>query len=280
VTTSAPFADAVWSPSLRLGPDQVDVWYAALERPARQHRRLAATLSADEHQRGARYARERDRRWFIAGRGLLRTLVSRYLGREPASLTFSYGPAGRPEVAGLPGGTGIRFSLSRSGGLAVIAVTRGRPIGVDVEALRPLPEAERIARLHFTPREYAELRATREQRRPEVFLRGWTAKEAVLKAIGDGLTRPLDSVEVAFAPDVPLALRALDGDAAAATSWSLTALSAVPGYVAALAVEGHVRRLRTRHFSVAHVARDAERETRSVSVSWPGVHSTLLGAPR
>jgi 4'-phosphopantetheinyl transferase len=167
-------------------------------------------------------------------------LLSRYLGSEPH---FLYGGGGKPELAATSGGSSFRFNASHSQGLALYAVTRERRVGIDVEALRPLPEAEAIAQLYFSSGENAVLRALPPERRQEAFFLGWTRKEAYLKAVGSGLVQPLECIEVSLAPGEPAILHSIDGDPEVAARWSLQTLSVDFGYVAALAVEGNGYRL-------------------------------------
>ena len=111
--------------------------------------------------------------------------------------------------------------------------------GVDVEKVRPIPDADGVARSFFSPRETAELESVPEAARHRAFFDGWTRKEAFLKALGDGLARPLDSFDVTLKPgDTPRLLRTL-GDPEEANQYSLYSLEPEEGYVAAIALRGH-----------------------------------------
>ena len=176
----------------------------------------------------------------------MRLLLAGYVDVAPDAITFRYGPNGKPELAvetsGDPRASGhprVEFNASRSRGLALCAFARGRRVGVDLEALRRLPEAEGVADRCFSRRERSELAALSHGDLEGAVLRGWTRKEAYAKAVGDGLTRPLDGIEVSVSPTEPPALRAIHGDPLTARRWSLVTLSPDAGYVAALVVEGH-----------------------------------------
>jgi 4'-phosphopantetheinyl transferase len=190
-----------------------DLWRIALDRPAPG---AAALLSEDERARAARYAFERDRARFVAGRAALRTLLAAYAGRPAQALTFALGAHGKPS---LPGGP--PFSFSNSQGAALCAVGGGRELGVDLERLRDVPDAAAVARSAFTPAELAAWRAAGGDGRA-AFLRIWTRKEAVLKALGLGLgadpaadaaaRAAVEVFDVELDPDHAAALAAVRGD--------------------------------------------------------------------
>ncbi len=222
-------------------PD-VHVWRLDLESATAALGRLAGILSVDERRRAGAFAFAHVRDRFVARRGLLRLLLARYVDCAPADLAFSYGPHGKPELAVPSGDPPVTVSWSHSNGLGLYALARGRRIGVDVEARRALPEAEGLADLCFSPRERAALAACPRGELDAAVLRGWTVKEAYVKAVGAGLSRALESVEVSSR--APPALLAIDGDPALAAVWSVHDLAPDAGFVAAAVVEGHEQELR------------------------------------
>jgi 4'-phosphopantetheinyl transferase len=201
-------------------------------------------LSEDEGARAARFYFQKDREHFIVARGLLRSILGRYLDSEPSTLRFSYSNYGKPALVGAEEAA-LRFNLSHSGGLALLAVTRGREIGVDLERVRPDFVDDQIAERFFSPREVARLRALPPGVQLEAFFTCWTRKESYIKAHGEGLSLPLDGFDVTLTPGEPAALLSTRGDLREAALWSLRALHPWPGYVAALAVEGHDWQLKT-----------------------------------
>jgi 4'-phosphopantetheinyl transferase len=230
-----------WEPSSEvagLGPGDVHVWAACLDDLPEASLRLL--LSADERARGGRFHFERDRRRFVNARGLLRALLGRYLDVDPARLLFGYGPRGKPFLAARGE---LRFNVSHSSGLALLAFARGLELGVDVERERPLPESEDIASRYFSAREGAELRGLRVEERGAAFFRCWTRKEAFIKATGDGLSRPLDEFDVTLAPGEPARLLRVLGEPEAAGRFRLEDLRPAPGFAGALAVEGEAKRV-------------------------------------
>ncbi|HEY9610801.1 4'-phosphopantetheinyl transferase family protein [Allocoleopsis sp.] len=234
------------STNLMLSKDVVHVWRTNLDLPESQIQAFAQTLSPDEHNRADRFYFEKDRRHFIAGRGILRTILGRYLNLEPAQLQFSYSSRGKPALANTDIGEIVAFNLSHSNGLALYAIAQGAPakpiahapyVGIDLEYMRPMPKVEELAKRFFCPREFAVISSLPEEQKQEVFFQAWTCKEAYLKAIGDGLPG-LDGVEVSLTPGEPATLLSIQGDQEAASHWSVYQLTPSPGYMAALAVEG------------------------------------------
>ena len=234
-------ASASWSAppqTMMLGDDQIHVWRASLNLPMSRVQSLRRTLVAAELRRVKRYRFERDHQRFIVARGLLRAILSRYVGIEPGQLRFCYGPQGKPQLVGETGGEALCFNASHSHELVLYAITRGREIGVDLEYMhRDLADVE-IAERFFSPREIAALRALPADVQREAFFTCWTRKEAYLKARGDGLALRLDQFDVSLAPGEPAVLLSTNDDPQEASRWSLQELNPGPGYVATLAVEG------------------------------------------
>ncbi len=201
--------------------------------------RLTQLLPAEERERAARFYFQRDRNHFAAARGILRSLLGQYLNLAPGRLCFGYSPYGKPALAAAAGEPPLRFNLSHSHGLALIAVTRGREIGVDVEWIRPDFATEEIAGRFFAPAEVKVMRALPPALQAEAFFNCWTRKEAFIKAHGLGLSLPLNQFEVSLAPGEPAALLSTQFDPPAAARWRLCALEPGKGFAAALAVEGH-----------------------------------------
>lgn len=200
-------------------------------------------LSADERERAERFHFRRDRDHFIAARGLLRLLLSRYLGLPPQQLSFSYSPYGKPSLAAERDRARLRFNVSHSQGIALYAFTLEREIGVDVEYIRQDVVGESVAEHFFSAQEVASLRSLPAEVQPQAFFNCWTRKEAFIKARGEGLSFPLDQFDVSLVPGEPAALISTRNDLLEASRWSLQTLPVEEGYVAALAVEGYNWRL-------------------------------------
>ena len=225
--------------TLALSRDRVHVWMVRLNPTPPRLQVFWQTLAPDERARAERFHFERDRRRFIAARGQLRMILGRYALVDPTALAFSYGPRGKPFLSHPQRTPAISFNLSHSGELALAAVTHDRSVGVDIEEMRALNDAEGIAERFFSPREYSVFRAIPEQERLEGFYRCWTCKEAYVKATGDGLARPTESFDVAFSRGAAARLLSVEGEADEAARWSMAALEPARGYIGAIAVEGH-----------------------------------------
>lgn len=225
--------------NLVLAKNEVHVWRVNLDLPVEQIQELAKTLSADEQLRADRFYFEQHRQRFMVGRGILRTILGRYLGIEPDQLQFDYSSRGKPSLAESCAGNRVRFNLSHSQGLALYGFTQSRQIGIDLEYLRPMPDAEQIAQRFFSAGEYAVISALPPDKKQRAFFRGWTGKEAYLKATGDGLAGSLDQIEVCLTPGEPARLLSIKGDSQAASGWSLYNVTPASDYIGTLAVKGH-----------------------------------------
>jgi 4'-phosphopantetheinyl transferase len=221
----------------------VQVWCASLEQDETSVAAFFQTLSLDEKARAQRFYFARDQRHFVVGRGVLRDILSRYLDLPPQELLFSYGPKDKPSLApalvqASPKALALRFNLSHSGGLALYAFTDGREVGIDIERLRPLDDAEHIARRFFSMHEVQVFCALPTHLRLEGFFNCWCRKESYIKATGDGLSMPLDRFTVSLIPGESARFLHVEGDPAEAARWSLRELHPAPGYTAAVCVEG------------------------------------------
>lgn len=218
---------------LELSDDDIHLWSASLERSAEQIQELSTLLDATEQQRAARFVFEHSRRRFIVARGLLRRLLGAYTGVAPEQLEFAYGEKGKPRLVAQP----IAFNLSHSEELMLVGFARV-PLGVDVEYLREISDAEAISQRFFSTNETVTLLRLDKTQRGRAFLLGWTRKEAYIKAIGRGLSYPLNRFEVTLDPAQEPKIVSLDGDTRGAALWRLVHVEPAPGYVGALAVSG------------------------------------------
>jgi 4'-phosphopantetheinyl transferase len=219
-----------------LSPELIHVWRVSLDQSMKGLEGLKQLLSNDEKDRAGRFHFERDRHRFSLARGALRAVLGRYLNIGPGKITFDYGPQGKPSLAiATPP---LRFNVSHSRDLALIAVSYGRDLGVDVEFVRSLAQGERIFEHFFSPREVETLRSLPEHLQERCFFACWTRKEAYMKACGGGLSIPLDGFEVSVDPREPPALLGVQDDPSGPLSWGMEELRPADGYIAALVAQG------------------------------------------
>lgn len=173
---------------------------ARLDLAPEEVRARVEMLSKDEKRRATRLKLDRDRRRFIVARAGLRALLSDRTGVPAASLEFAYGPNGKPVLAA-PAASGWHFNLSHSADLAVYAFSRAGDVGVDVEVLRALRESDAIAASIFSPMERAAYASLRPGERARGFLRCWTRKEALMKALGGGFSESPQPRDLSPHPD-------------------------------------------------------------------------------
>ena len=224
------------------GPD-VHLWRVALDADEGVVRRCRQLLSRDERSRADRFRFDRHRRRFVVGRGALRCILARYLSTSARDLRFDYTSHGKPLLAHQKGAAPPQFSLAHSADLALVAVARERRVGVDIEQLNARVDPDQTAGVCCSPAEKAALHSLAPPARLVAFFNCWTRKEAFAKAQGEGLSIPLDQVEVSLRPGEPTRLLSVFGDPEAGARWSLHAPMPDPGYAAALAVEGSPGRI-------------------------------------
>ncbi len=233
--------EAPTQPALTLPANEVHLWHASLELTPSRVTELRHILSEEERARAGRFARAGDQARFTAGRGILRDILSRYTGFSPDELALVQDEHGKPRLV-QPSGQ-LQFNVSHSSQRMLVAIADGRAVGVDLELIRILPDMMELAARFFSVREHSTLLSLAGWTRVLAFFNGWTRKEAVVKARGDGLITPLDQVEVTLAPGEPPALLRLGGSLTEAACWSLRPVDTPPEFAAVLAVEGGCERI-------------------------------------
>ena len=208
---------------------------------ARQYDAWWELLSTEELERASRFHFAHHAADFVANRARLRILLGQYLEIMPRDLTFTYSHTGKPELLSACGE--IAFNLSHTDGLALVAMTRNGRLGVDIEKMNAANDSLDLARSYFSAHELQELYAyPNPAEQQAAFYRCWTRKEAFLKALGDGLSRPLSAFSVSCGRE-SAELLACNWEPNAPAAWHLFPLEFDAGYVAALACEGDPLRL-------------------------------------
>jgi 4'-phosphopantetheinyl transferase len=240
-----------WEPGSAVGnlaADEISVWVVELDSGLETQAEIDGAepgpeleaLDADERVRAARFVRARDRRRFARCRSALREILGGLLGERPASLRFRTFARGKPELDFLDTGEGrpsLRFNLSHSANLAVIATCHGRELGIDLEQLRPIGEAERIVESFFSANEQAEFAGIASEARALAFVRGWTRKEAILKGLGVGIAGLADRHETGFGTGEMPSQFAPAAPFARVGEWQLWEASPRAGFVATVACQ-------------------------------------------
>jgi 4'-phosphopantetheinyl transferase len=221
-----------------LSINDLHFWRVRLNQTDGHIQQLQQILSDDERLRAERFRFDRDRRRFIVSHGMLRLIIGDYIDREPSRLQFYYGHRGKPYLMPSLGNVPLQFNLTHSKEIALYAFTSSREIGIDVEYVRDMPDAEKIALTTFSLLENKMLQSLPEYQRQEAFFNCWVRKEAYIKAIGNGLYHALDRFDVTLAPGEPARLMSVEGSAEQASGWFMKSLTPEDGYVAAVAVKG------------------------------------------
>ena len=264
---------------LRLEADDVHVWALFLDPPQAELRRLESVISCEEAARAERFAFTPDRRRYLAAHGLLRLVLGGYLGTSPDAVAFRSKGDGKPRLAHPER---LRFNLSHSGRIGLLAVSAKREVGVDIEEIRDIDNVEDLAKSCFSPGERAALAAVPVVQRKWAFFAGWTRKEAFLKTLGEGLSRPLDSFDVSLAPGEPARLLRVQGAPGAAEAYVVRSLEPAPGYLGAVAVDGidvAVRPLRWACFPLSPSVRKQSAYQAITPTTWPSAAGGRGGRP-
>ena len=228
-----------WLPAERVGvprPGHVDVWIVALD-GVQGGEPEAADLAPDEAERAHRLRFEADRRRFVGSRVALRRILAGCLGVTSREIAFRASPFGKPRLDPERHGSALRFNVSHSGDLALVAVSGEVEVGVDIELRRPRPDLEALVARYFSPGERVAIAALPAAHRLEAFFDYWTLKEAYLKACGDGLNRRLDAFDVVLDHDLPPRLVDVRDRPGDQYRWTLAQLRPAAGYAAAIAAE-------------------------------------------
>ena len=218
-----------------LETQHVHVWKIDLQATPAQLERLLGLLDDTEVRRAQRFSFDRHRRRFITGRAVMRILLGRYTNRPPEALEFSYNPQGKPA---LKDADSLEFNFTNSRDLALLCVARQAQLGIDLEHLGRYTDYAGIVNRFFAEREVEELFSLPECRRHAAFITGWTRKEAYIKALGTGLSLPLDKFVVTIDPEATPQLLSADDMPDEPGRWVFRHLDPEAGYVASLVVEG------------------------------------------
>ena len=221
----------------QLLPGHVHVWRGIVDIPLPRLQVYQDFLSSDERVRAQRLLRPEHRRRFIAARGLLRDLLSRYLPARPQDIRFGSGPHGKPFLED-PTHPFVHFNVAHARHLVVYAFSQDLEVGLDLEGNRDSLDYTKLAERMCSPEELQTFLHVPPAQHRTAFFTCWTRKEAVAKAHGTGLTFPLKHLHVSFLPGQSPAILDVQGQSSPLTHWALFDLPVGSGFWGALAVAG------------------------------------------
>ncbi|MFZ0936105.1 MAG: 4'-phosphopantetheinyl transferase superfamily protein [Bryobacteraceae bacterium] len=228
----------------------VEVWICGLEQASELAGRYLPLLSADEVERAGRFKLDQLRHAYILGRGMTRLILARRIDVDPRAIRFQYSTYGKPS---LEGSQAWHFNASDTSSLLVCALTEAAPIGVDIEQVRPMPDAANMAKQFFSAAEAQRVLSAPPESVATLFFEIWTRKEAFLKATGTGLSRDLHGFTVSSgAGEIPR-LELIEEPADDPALWSLRAFVPAESYVGALAVRAPIGEVSLRTIDPAAV---------------------------
>lgn len=227
--------------SLFLAPNQVHVW--SVNKPNHTDRlsNYWSILNEVERERASKYRFDNDRDCFVIARGVLRKLLGNYLNMSPEAINFKFGKYGKPFLIA---SNGIEFNVSHSGDTIVLGFIKDDIIGVDVEFTKRKIEINKIVEHFFSDEEIAALFSLDKSYHTQAFYNCWTRKEAFIKALGSGLSFPLDQFVVSLDSAKEALLLDTKWDAKEKKNWVLKSFEPAENYIGAVSVKGLVTDLK------------------------------------
>lgn len=228
--------DIVWKDPPQkstINSQEVHLWKINLDQSPINIKDGFKILNQDEKIKAQKFHFEKHQHRFIIARSTLKRILSFYLSLPPEAIEFQYNDYGKPELVDYLNNQQLQFNLSHSENLAIYAITSYHLIGVDVEYIRPMPDAENLAKRFFAYQEFEQISYLPTTKKDKEFFTLWTAKEAYLKAIGKGLSGGLETVKVSS--DEPR--KFINLPEINHTTWTLLSFVPQVNYLAAMAVQ-------------------------------------------
>ncbi len=230
-------------PTLNLGlTDAVCLFRINLDDSASRLDEYRQILSLDEQEKADRYRKHVDYCRSVISRAVLRQLLGRVLESTTTDIQFEYGAFGKPALASHHG-SDVHFNVSHSGNWILIGLSAKNPIGVDVEEMRAIESLEGLAKSTFSAVEFEIWRDLPAEYSVAGFFRGWTCKEALIKAFGMGISLPLDNVQVGIDPRSPTSIVRLMIANESIDQWQVNSIPIASGYCAALACKSSIAKI-------------------------------------
>lgn len=230
--------------------DHVHIWRASLDYSKSKLNLLIGSLSKDEIERANRFYFEKDRMQFIVRRGILKQIISKYLEIDPKNLLFEYNPFGKPFLVTNSLKNNIKFNMSHSKNMALYCISSQKDVGIDIEFTQKKVEFHLIIERFFSHNEKAFIQNITTNKRKEAFFKIWTRKEAILKALGKGISFPLEKVDVSFNKENFITqINDNDDGQFTESSWYVEDLLPANNYIASIAIEASDSGLILSHFT-------------------------------
>ncbi|EAZ94199.1 4'-phosphopantetheinyl transferase family protein [Crocosphaera chwakensis] len=232
----------VWkSPSknLNINSQEVHIWKKNLEQSSINVQKSFKILNEDEKDKAQRFRFEKHQKRFTIARSSLKQILSYYLLISPQEIEFEYNDYGKPKLLDKINKLGLQFNVSHSEDIAIYGITCHSLIGVDIEYIRPMPEAENLAKRFFSKQEYEYISLLSSAEKEREFFKLWTVKEAYLKAIGKGISGGLEKVEIS--PNEPIKFLNLPGFNR--EIWQIFSFIPEDHYLAAIVFKGEYYRI-------------------------------------
>lgn len=218
-----------------LAEDNLHLWLARLDLDDREKEKIWSVLDQTERQRALKFKLAEPRQRFVAGRGLLRLMLGHYLSASPDSIRFTLGEHGKPRLANTVPDQGLVFNVSHSGSLALLGFAQNKKFGVDLEFMRPINNTDGMVRRCFSIKEESAWCAAHPDQQHRLFFSFWTAKEAMIKADGQGMSLGVQRCQLEHHPDFRYThLPDRCGDPA---DWALYPVDCGKGFSGALAIK-------------------------------------------
>ncbi len=236
-------------PGKLISLSEVHVWRVFLDVTTVEFENLLGFLSVDELARSGRFHFERDQKRFISARGMLRKILGSYLNKHPGKICFVYSSHGKPMLTDNPGDDSICFNLSHSGAFALYAITLRKKIGIDIESIRDDVSVGQVAQQFYSKNEVSSLEKIDINKRPGLFFKYWTRKEAFLKALGKGISFPMEHCDVSLINGSILSPVTVRDNNSVISNLYVQDLFPGNGYAAAIAIEGCDVNISCLHYS-------------------------------
>lgn len=221
--------------------NNLHIWSFRIPVAEEKFKHFNALLSEDEFERAERFHFQKDRNEFVCSRGFLRETLSSYLSMVPSEIRFEYGKNGKPELADNAESKRIKFNLSHSKEYTLLAITKSDEVGIDIEFKKNIPDMFEIAKELYTENENYILKNSVNESM-NIFFSYWTRKEAIIKAVGQGLSAPLRMIDVSSADNI-LVDKTFENESSEFEGCRIMELNAPAGYAAAAAYFGNVKQI-------------------------------------